>query len=89
VAQVKVLLGIDVLFFGEAEVTFPKLVSDIIEGKKPPSLVYGEIPSAEEIPPIAKLSRLGTIHVTNGCPRKCQFCSPITLEFRSIAKTII
>jgi len=82
--QVKELLGIDVLFFGEAEITFPKLAHDIIEGKKSLPLVFGETPSTEEIPVIAKPSRLGAVQVTRGCPRKCQFCAPTTSKFRSI-----
>lgn len=82
--QVREALGIDVLFNGEAEVSFPTLVRSIIDGKKPPSLVFGEMPSADVIPAIVNPSRLGVVQVTRGCPRKCQFCSPTMMKFRSI-----
>ena len=77
-------LGIDILFFGEAEVTFPKLASNIIDGEKTPSMVYGETPSVDEIPAIVNPSITGAVQVTRGCPRRCQFCSPTMLEFRSV-----
>jgi len=77
-------LGIDILFFGEAEVTFPKLAKNIINGEKTPSIVYGETPSVDEIPVIVNPSILGAVQITRGCPRRCQFCSPTMLEFRSV-----
>lgn len=87
--EVKKVLGIDVLFLGEAEITFPKLIRDMLGGKKSLSLVYGETPTTEDIPVVTKPSRLGTVQVTRGCPRKCQFCSPTTLKFRSIPIDVI
>ncbi|MGD0994750.1 MAG: radical SAM protein [Candidatus Bathyarchaeia archaeon] len=83
-STVQKALGIDTLFFGEAEVTFPQLASSIINGEKTPSIVYGETPSVDEIPAIVNPSRLGAVQITRGCPRGCQFCSPATLEFRSM-----
>jgi len=77
-------LGIDTLFFGEAEITFPKLASSIINGEKPPSIVHGETPSVEEIPTIVNPSITGAVQITRGCPRRCQFCSPTMLKFRSV-----
>jgi radical SAM superfamily enzyme YgiQ (UPF0313 family) len=77
-------LGIDTLFFGEAEATFPQLAHDIINGKKTPPIVYGETPSVDKIPAIVNPSRLGMVQITRGCPRGCQFCSPTTLKFRSV-----
>lgn len=82
--RAKEALGIDVLFFGESETTFPRLARDIIEGKKTPPEVFGEAPFTEAIPSITGPSRLGVVQVTRGCPRKCQFCSPTTFKFRSI-----
>lgn len=82
--DVRETLGIDVLFFGEGEVTFPKLAREIIDGKKPPPIVYGETPSVDQIPAIVEPSRLGEVQVTRGCPRCCRFCSPTMWKFRSI-----
>ena len=83
-SPVQKALGIDILFFGEAEVTFPQIARKIINGEKTPSIVYGKTPSVDEIPVIVNPSRLGAVQITRGCPRKCQFCSPTTLEFRSV-----
>ena len=83
-SPVQKALGIDTLFFGEAEVTFPQLARKIINDEKTPSIVYGETPSVDEIPAIVNPSRLGAVQITRGCPRRCQFCSPTMLEFRSV-----
>ena len=83
-SPVQEALEIDILFFGEAEITFPQLARDIIKGEKTPPIVYGETPSVDEIPAIANPSRLGMVQITRGCPRKCQFCSLTTQEFRSV-----
>ena len=83
-SPVQKVLGIDILFFGEAEVTFPQIARNIINGEKTPSIVYGETPLVDEIPDIVNPSRLGAVQITRGCPRRCQFCSPTTLEFRSV-----
>ena len=75
---------IDVLFEGEAELTFPKLVSDILNGKEVPKYVIGESVPPNLIPPIVTPSRNGIVQVTRGCPRRCRFCSPTMFNFRSI-----
>ncbi|HDN76238.1 MAG TPA: B12-binding domain-containing radical SAM protein, partial [Acidilobales archaeon] len=76
--------GIDVLFEGEAELTFPKLVNDILNGKEVPRYVFGESIPPNLIPPIITPSRNGIVQVTRGCPRRCKFCSPTMFYFRSI-----
>ena len=75
---------IDVLFEGEAELTFPKIVKDILDGREVPRHVIGENPPPGLIPPIVTPSRNGTVQVTRGCPRRCRFCSPTMFDFRSI-----
>ncbi len=75
---------IDVLFEGEAELTFPKIVKDILEGREVPRHVLGEPPPPSLIPPIVTPSRNGIVQVTRGCPRRCRFCSPAMFNFRSI-----
>jgi len=76
--------GIDVLFEGEAELTFPKIVKDILNGREVPRYVLGESPPPSLIPPIVTPSRNGVVQVTRGCPRRCKFCSPTMFNFRSI-----
>lgn len=83
-SSVQKALGIDTLFFGEAETTFPQIARKIINGEEISSIVYGKTPSTDEIPDIVNPSRLGAVQITRGCPRRCQFCSPTTLEFRSV-----
>ena len=75
---------IDVLFEGEAELTFPKLVKDILEGKEVPKHVFGESAPPSLIPPIVTPSRNGIVQITRGCPRRCRFCSPTMFNFRSM-----
>jgi len=76
--------GIDVLFEGEAEITFPQLVHKIMRGEEIPRYVVGEQPAPDAIPTIVTPSRNGVVEITRGCPRKCHFCSPTMRNFRSI-----
>ena len=76
--------GIDVLFEGEAELTFPKVAKDILDGEEVPRHVLGEPAPPSLVPPIVTPSRNGLIQVTRGCPRRCSFCSPTMFNFRSI-----
>jgi len=76
--------GIDALYEGEAEVTFPNVVKKILKGESVPKRVYGNIAPVDKIPPAVTPSRNGIVQITRGCPRGCQFCSPTTFFFRSI-----
>jgi radical SAM superfamily enzyme YgiQ (UPF0313 family) len=76
--------NIDVLYEGEAEVTFPIVVKKILNGEEVPRFVVGKIAPPEEIPTIVTPSRNGHIQITRGCPRGCQFCKPTTFFFRSM-----
>ncbi len=82
-------LGIDTLFYGEGEKTFPELVRDILSGSKPPRRVHGESPDVDEITPIVAPARGRIVQVTRGCPRRCKFCSPTTWRFRSMPLDLI
>ncbi len=81
--------GIDVLFEGEAELTFPLIVRKILGGEDVPKYVKGDIVPVNELPPIVTPSRNGVIQITRGCPRRCQFCSPTMFFFRSIPLDVI
>ncbi len=76
--------GIDILFEGEAELTLPKIVKGILDGREVPRYVLGESVPPSLIPPIVTPSRNGIIQITRGCPRRCRFCSPTMFDFRSI-----
>jgi len=75
---------IDVLYDGEAELTFPLIVKKLLDGEEVPRYVKGEPVPAEQIPLIATPSRNGQVQITRGCPRRCRFCSPTMWRFRSI-----
>ena len=75
---------IDVLYEGEAEITFPIVIKKLIKGEEVPKFVIGEIAPVEKIPTIITIPRNGQVQITRGCPRGCQFCKPTTFFFRSI-----
>ena len=81
--------GIDVLFDGEAEVTFPSIVKKLLSGEKVPRYVKGEPVPLDRIPLIVTPSRNGQVQITRGCPRKCHFCNPTMWHFRSFPLNII
>jgi len=81
--------GIDVLFDGEAELTFPMLVKKLLGGEEVPRYVRGDPAPLDKIPPIITPSRNGLVQITRGCPRRCHFCSPTMWSFRSFPLDII
>lgn len=80
---------VDIIFQGEAEVDFPKLVASLLGGAPPQASVQGRAPTLEEIPPILKPARLGEVQVTRGCPRGCEFCSITPDRFRTIPLDVV
>ncbi len=80
---------IDVLYEGEAELTFPGVVKAILNGGDVPSYVEGEPVPVQRIPLIMTPSRNGQVQITRGCPRRCRFCSPTMWRFRSMPVEII
>jgi radical SAM superfamily enzyme YgiQ (UPF0313 family) len=58
------------------------------ERELPASVVETPLKS-EEIPVIRRAVAGGTVEITRGCGRGCQFCSPDPLAFRSIADSLI
>ena len=81
--------GIDVLFDGEAEVTFPIIVKKLLDGEEVPRYVRGEPVPLDRIPLIITPSRNGLVQITRGCPRRCHFCNPTMWHFRSFPLDII
>jgi len=76
--------GIDVLYEGECEITFPLIVKKMLDGEEVPRYVQGESAPVDKIPLITTPSRNGLVQITIGCPRRCRFCNPTTWKFRSI-----
>ena len=76
--------GIDVLYDGESEITYPLIVKKILDGEEVPRYVHGEFASVDKIPLITTPSRNGLVQITIGCPRRCRFCNPTMWKFRSI-----
>ena len=67
---------IDVVMVGEGECTAPEVFRRALEGEPLPKVVQTEKPKPENIPPITRPSLFGTVEITRGCGRGCQFCSP-------------
>ncbi|MDD5417712.1 MAG: radical SAM protein [Candidatus Nanoarchaeia archaeon] len=66
--------GIDYLFFGEAEITLPKIIKNPPEKK----IINAELPKEHEITAIKAPSCFGAVEITRGCGRGCSFCAPAT-----------
>lgn len=81
--------GIDVMYDGESEITFPLIVKKILNGEEVPRYVKGEPVPVEKIPIIVTPSRNGQVQITRGCPRRCRFCSPTMWVFRSMPMDMV
>ncbi len=67
---------IDLLFQGEAENDLIPLVKKILNGEQVPSYFVSRQPDYKKIPLIKHAATYGTVEITRGCGRGCQFCSP-------------
>ncbi|MHA1294090.1 MAG: B12-binding domain-containing radical SAM protein [Promethearchaeota archaeon] len=78
-------LGIDHIILGEADAASGEIFNKIIEGKKLPEVIEIKIsPKIEEISPIVSPSIHGTVEISRGCGRMCQFCTPTMHKKRDI-----
>jgi radical SAM superfamily enzyme YgiQ (UPF0313 family) len=68
--------GIDVLFQGEGEKDILTIVNKILNKKDIPNYFISKQPDYKNIPFIKNAATYGTVEITRGCGRGCQFCSP-------------
>lgn len=79
--------GVDVLFFGEAEETWPQFLRDYASGKREqfykqvskPDLSISPIPRWEPLKDFIHHYNVGSVQTTRGCPFDCAFCDVIYL----------
>ncbi|HUX98375.1 MAG TPA: radical SAM protein, partial [Candidatus Deferrimicrobium sp.] len=75
-------LGIDTVIIGEADETAIKVFQKAVNGEPLPEVVRMERSAPlEKIPIIRKASVHGTVEISRGCGRNCQFCTP-TMRLR-------
>lgn len=79
---------------GEGEITFPRVVKNVLRGKKVKKVVIGELPpNLDDIPFPARdkikipdyfetESPSATMMTLRGCPFKCLFCSKVAISNR-------
>ncbi len=75
-AHIAEKFGIDYLFHGESESTFPDVVERILAGEKMDRDIHGGKPTPDQIPLIKRAASYGMVEVTRGCGRMCKFCTP-------------
>ncbi len=82
--------GIDTVVLGEGENAVAPLFQQAIDGKSLPPLVTGTpIRDADKIPCIHNGSIYGTVEISRGCGRNCQFCTPTKRLRRDIPLSTI
>ena len=81
---VRTRLGIDALVDGEGELVAPGLFSDAIQGRTMPSTVSGGVVPIERIPRMRGPSINGSVEISRGCGRGCEFCNPNMRTVRHI-----
>jgi radical SAM superfamily enzyme YgiQ (UPF0313 family) len=82
--QLRRHLGIDCLVEGEGELIAPQLFRDALEGRALPSYVAGGPVPVDQIPLIRAPTVNGTVEISRGCGRGCEFCNPNMRTVRHI-----
>lgn len=84
----------DFCITGEAEITFPKIVQNILKNKKVSRVIKGELPIHLDQLPFPARDKIkikdyfelerptATILTSRGCPFKCLFCSRVAISDR-------
>ena len=80
----------DILFIGEAELTWPQFISDFLAGNykseyrqiAKPDLAISPIPRWDGLADYMENYALGAVQTTRGCPFDCDFCDVIYLHGR-------
>lgn len=75
-ADAQAQYGIDVLLQGESERDIVGIVKKLLAGKNVPKYIVAKRPDYENLPLIKNAATYGTVEITRGCGRGCQFCSP-------------
>ncbi len=69
-------LGVDCVVEGEGELLAPELFMNAIQGRPLPSKVSGGPVPVEKMPRILGPTINGTVEISRGCGRGCEFCNP-------------
>ncbi len=80
----------DILFIGEAELTWPRFLHDWLESEyqpiyrqiEKPDMKFSPIPKWHSIISDIKSYAMGTVQTTRGCPNDCDFCDVVYLNGR-------
>ncbi|MBU0685055.1 MAG: hypothetical protein KJ653_04305 [Candidatus Thermoplasmatota archaeon] len=83
-AEVRQQLGISCIVEGEGELIAPQLFKDALECKNLPSYVTGGPVPVDQIPMIRAPTINGTVEISRGCGRGCEFCNPNMRTVRHI-----
>jgi radical SAM superfamily enzyme YgiQ (UPF0313 family) len=79
------MYGIDHIIIGEGDAMAGEIFEKIINGEKLPEVIeIKRTPKLEEIPTIVKPSIHGSVEISRGCGRMCQFCTPTMHKKRDI-----
>jgi len=68
--------GVDLIYLGEGERTFPQVCKKIVAGEDVPREIEGETVPGDEIPVNRGATVGGIVEIGRGCWRGCSFCSP-------------
>ncbi len=76
---------IDCLVEGEGEQVAPQLFRDVLEGRELPNYVTGTTVPVDKIPLITEPTINGTVEISRGCGRGCEFCNPNMRTVRHVS----
>jgi radical SAM superfamily enzyme YgiQ (UPF0313 family) len=76
-AHLQDALGIDLLITGECEEHLIPIMDKLLRGESLPKYVRtSRLRDYDRVPLIRHAAGFGTVEITRGCGRRCQFCSP-------------